>query len=89
MPSPYDIFWGSTWGNNMAAVEWFLAVAILGALLRKPIKRLTVWARRQWTRELREHLDRIDATAQAAHKIAADTYKAQTGETHPEALKGQ
>lgn len=73
----------------MAAVEWLLATVILGALLRKPIKRLTVWGRRQWTKELREHLDRIDATAQAAHHIAADTYKAQTGETHPEAPEGQ
>lgn len=85
MYTPYQVLWGLIWPNNMAAVEWLLATALTGWLLRKPIKRLTAWARGEWTKELREHLDQIDATATAAHHIAAAAYKAQTGQEHPEA----
>lgn len=39
-----QILWGVTWGNNMAALEWWLAAGVAGFLLRHHIgRRLAAW----------------------------------------------
>lgn len=42
--TPQFVFWGATWGNNMAALEWWALLAVPGWLLRHHIGRhLAAW----------------------------------------------
>ena len=40
----HQILWEATWGNNMAAVEWGMVMAVPGFLLRHHIgRRVAAW----------------------------------------------
>lgn len=62
--TPQYVLWGTTWGNNMAQLEWTLLLAVLGWLGRDHIGRhLAAWwakhhgphAIAQHKQALREH----------------------------------
>ena len=80
---------GATWGN-VTAMPLCGAVAVVSAfLIRDRLGRaLGKW----WHRHLghRDELAEIRDLAAKAHQIAADTYRHQTGQHHPDAPgKGQ
>lgn len=53
-PGWYAVLWGVTWGNNMAALEWVIAVGILTFLFRKYIKILV----QKFRKPLHDHIQK-------------------------------
>lgn len=69
--------WPGTWGAGGNLVAWVICGGLAAAWLRAKLKAHQALAKR--------HHDQVMATADAAHKIAADTYRHHTGRDHPDA----
>ena len=72
-----DLFGAGTWGTGGNLVAWVLCGAVAGLWLRAKLKAHEALARLH-------HQQAMDQ-AGAARKIAADTYRHQTGREHPDA----
>ena len=73
-------------GSNVGAMPACGLVALgAGYLFRKPLGRLAARVHGKLLEPVREHLRVIEAHAEKAHRIAADTHKALTGADHPDA----
>jgi hypothetical protein len=79
------IFWDATWGNNIAAVEWVIITATTGVIGRRTLVRWMTVARDWLTGHLHHPVHETRKSAEAAHRIAADTYRHVTGQDHPDA----
>ena len=79
----YAVTWLATWGNNVAWLESLAVAGLVVYLKRDAIGRVTA----DWRARHHPHsaaLAEIREAAEAARRIAADTYEHHTGRRHPD-----
>jgi hypothetical protein len=79
----YAVAWLATWGNNMAWLESLAVAGLAVYFKRDAIGRLTA----DWRARHHPHntvLAEIREAAEAARRIAADTYEHHAGRRHPD-----